>query len=112
MPVLSIGNVALNKVTWPVAFAMRKAADRYPEFQKIIAQAAKNHKKEEKVVIENCAKVCSAVAIGLVYYNTRKSPDQQRAELLKERLEKLGQEVRELEQQLPPQIVRNEQAKK
>ncbi|KAM3395510.1 hypothetical protein P3S68_004516 [Capsicum galapagoense] len=73
MPVLSIGNVALNK-----------AADRYPEFQQIVAQAAKNNNKEEKEAIENFAKVLLVSTIGQVYYNTRKNPRQKREELLLE----------------------------
>ncbi|XP_047251206.1 uncharacterized protein LOC107840608 isoform X2 [Capsicum annuum] len=64
--IFSIADAALNKVSWPVAFAIRKAAEGNPDIQQVFAQAAK---------------------IGLVYYNSGKS----REELLLERVEKLEQ---------------------
>lgn len=41
MPVFSIADAALNKVSWPVAFAIRKAAEGNPDIQQVFAQAAK-----------------------------------------------------------------------
>ncbi|KAM3220528.1 putative protein isoform X1 [Capsicum chacoense] len=85
--IFSIADAALNKVSWPVAFAIRKAAEGNPDIQQVFAQAAKKHNKEEKEFIDKSAKVLVVSTIGLVYYNSGKS----REELLLERVEKLEQ---------------------
>ncbi|KAM3376760.1 putative protein isoform X1 [Capsicum galapagoense] len=102
--IFSIGDAALNKVSWPVAFAIRKAADGNPEIQQVIAQAAKKHNKEEKEFIDKSAKVLVVSTIGLVYYNSGKS----REELLLERVEKLEQRKNEnVRRQQMPELASN-----